>query len=137
MSIYLMHVEILYNRVGCFFMFHKFYDLTRTWRTYNIIVSFAARAYLLNLSEYMEKNFLECINEAPNRRKWDILSDGEVRVLKDVTMNHVETQGSSNYIALTSFRIQAKPFSVVQFLLKNNIKLQVDCCQNNSAKLLC
>ncbi|XP_030934376.1 homeobox-leucine zipper protein ROC2-like isoform X1 [Quercus lobata] len=83
-----------------------------------------ARAYLLNLTEYMEKNFLECINEAPNRRKWDILSDGEVRVLKDVTMNHVETQGSSNYIALTSFRIQAQPFLVVQFLLKNNVKLQ-------------
>lgn len=100
-------------------------------------MSFAARAYLLNLTEYMEKNFLECINEAPNRRKWDILSDGEVRVLKDVTMNHVETQGSSNYIALTSFRIQAQPFLVVQFLLKNNVKLQVDCCQNNSAKFLC
>lgn len=82
----------------------------------------------------MEKDYFDCVSQAPNRSKWDILADEGIRVLRDVTV--VETLGSNNYVALTSFHVQAAPLSVFQFLVKNNFKLQVNCCLYKYAKLI-
>lgn len=95
--------------------------------TSDIIAGFTAHLYLLNLIKSMEKEYFDCISEAPNRRKWDILADEGIRVLRDVTIN-VDTLGSNNYTALTSFHVQAAPLSVFQFLVKKYFKLQVNCC---------
>ncbi|XP_062149386.1 homeobox-leucine zipper protein HDG3-like isoform X2 [Alnus glutinosa] len=82
-----------------------------------------AHLYLLNLIKSMEKEYFDCISEAPNRRKWDILADEGIRVLRDVTIN-ADTLDSNNYTALTSFHVQAAPLSVFQFLVKKYFKLQ-------------
>ncbi|GLT72822.1 hypothetical protein SLA2020_447220 [Shorea laevis] len=81
-----------------------------------------AHIYLLNLIKFMEKDYFDCVSQAPNRSKWDILADEGIRVLRDVTV--VETLGSNNYVALTSFHVQAAPLSVFKFLVENNFKLQ-------------
>jgi hypothetical protein len=104
--------------------------------TSDIITGFTAHGYLLNLIKCMEKDYFDCISEAPNRRKWEILADEGIRVLKDVTVNHVETLGSDNYIALTSFHVQAAPLLLFQFLVKRNFQLQVNCYLYKYAKLI-
>lgn len=105
--------------------------------TSDIITGFTAHGYLLNLIKCMEKDYFDCISEAPNRRKWEILADEGIRVLRDVTVNHVETLGSNNYIALTSFHVQAAPLLLFHFLVKRNFQLQVNCYLYKYAKLSC
>ncbi|KAK9281919.1 hypothetical protein L1049_004827 [Liquidambar formosana] len=83
-----------------------------------------AHISLLKLTESMEMLYMECVNEVPNEEKWVVLSDQGARILRDITVNHADMLGSNNYVALTSFRVQAKPLKVFDFLVKYNLGLQ-------------
>ncbi|KAI8574360.1 hypothetical protein RHMOL_Rhmol01G0347900 [Rhododendron molle] len=81
-----------------------------------------APTHLLNLTETMRKVYLDIVSETPDEEKWVTLSNKDVRILRNST-DHADS-GVKNYIAVTSFRLQTKPISLIDFLVKKNMDIQ-------------
>lgn len=71
----------------------------------------------------MRKVYLDIVSETPDEEKWVTLSNKDVRILRNST-DHTDS-GVKNYIAVTSFRLQTKPISLTDFLVKKNMDIQV------------
>ncbi|KAG5567383.1 hypothetical protein RHGRI_002812 [Rhododendron griersonianum] len=69
---------------------------------------------LLHITEMMRRVYWDIVSETPADKKWVTLSYKGVRILRNST-DHPDS-GVKNYIAVTSFRLQAKPISVIDFL---------------------
>ncbi|KAI8574363.1 hypothetical protein RHMOL_Rhmol01G0348000 [Rhododendron molle] len=85
-------------------------------------VNETAGLYLLSLTELMRRVYLDIVSETPADERWVALSYKGVRILRNST-DHADS-GIKNYIAVTSFRLQAKPISVIDFLVKKNMDIQ-------------
>ncbi|XP_057508314.1 homeobox-leucine zipper protein HDG2-like [Actinidia eriantha] len=83
-----------------------------------------AGTHLLNLTNFMRIAYFDIISESPDEETWVTLSDKEVKILRTTTGDCVDTSGFNNYIAVTSFRLQAKPLSLFDFLVKKNMDIQ-------------
>ncbi|PSS14053.1 Homeobox-leucine zipper protein, partial [Actinidia chinensis var. chinensis] len=95
-------------------------------RFYNIKmpVNQEAGTHLLNLTNFMRIAYFDIISESPDEETWVTLSDKEVKILRTTTGDCVDTSGFNNYIAVTSFRLQVKPLSLFDFLVKKNMHIQ-------------
>ncbi|XAR61053.1 hypothetical protein NMG60_11034642 [Bertholletia excelsa] len=89
---------------------------------YNTRIEVGALVYsgLLELTSEMKKVYLGCVNSDPDCRKWVILNDQGVRILRAVDHGGM----SNNYIAVTSFRVQADLPTVFDFLVEKNVDIQ-------------
>ena len=81
--------------------------------------------------------YLDITSESPDEETWVTLSDKEVKILRTMTGDCVDTSGFNNYIAVTSFRLQAKPLSLFDFLVKKNMDIQVSNNTNFTAPTIC
>lgn len=66
---------------------------------------------------------MDIVSETPDKEKWVTLLNEDVRILTNSTDHAV--LGVRNYIAVTSFRLQTKPISLFDFLVKKNMDIQV------------
>ncbi|KAL6978733.1 hypothetical protein U1Q18_020399 [Sarracenia purpurea var. burkii] len=69
----------------------------------------------------MRTSYLDIVSETPNERKWVTLSNKDVRILRNMTVDQLSL---NTYIAVTSFRLQAKPVAILDFLVKKNMDIQ-------------
>ncbi|KAK9944998.1 hypothetical protein M0R45_010531 [Rubus argutus] len=79
----------------------------------------SVRAALLKLTRRLKKVYLNYITKHPDETKLDLLSDKGVKILKDT-----DALGNDNCMAVYSFRVEATPLSVFNFLVKRNQELQ-------------
>ncbi|WJZ90754.1 hypothetical protein VitviT2T_009879 [Vitis vinifera] len=80
--------------------------------------------FLLSLTKNMRLDFMKCLRESPDDRDWTLLTDHGMRIMQDATMRSPEACKICGYISVVSFRIQAKPHLVFQYLVKKNRQLQ-------------
>ena len=90
------------------------------------IVECADYLFLLSLTKNMRLDFMKCLRESPDDRDWTLLTDHGMRIMQDATMRSPEACKICGYISVVSFRIQAKPHLVFQYLVKKNRQLQVN-----------
>lgn len=62
---------------------------------------------------------------SPDDEDWTILTDHGMRIIKDAKPRYREACKLCSYVGVVSFRIQAKPHVVFQFLIKKIQQLQV------------
>ena len=89
------------------------------------IVGCAAYLSLLSLTTNMRMDFMKCLRGSPDDRDWKILTDHGMRIMQDATGRSHEARNICGYTSVVSFRIQAKPQLVFQYLVKKNRQLQV------------
>ncbi|XVF32331.1 hypothetical protein REPUB_Repub17cG0072600 [Reevesia pubescens] len=87
-----------------------------------------AGSFLLALTNSMKHFFMECVSQHPEGAMLSVLTSGEdpIRLLHNKTLEEY-----FGYVGLKSFRIQAKPLSVFQFLMKKDIQLQFRSSENS------
>ena len=70
----------------------------------------------------MKHFFMECVSQHPDEAVLSVSTSREdpIRILKNKTLEEYD-----GYVGLTSFRVQAKPLSVFQFLMKKDLQLVV------------
>ncbi|XWS36489.1 hypothetical protein CRYUN_Cryun20dG0089400 [Craigia yunnanensis] len=76
--------------------------------------------FLLGLTHFMKHFFMECVSQHPDEAVLSVSTSREdpIRILKNKTLEEFV-----GYVGLTSFRVQAKPLSVFQFLMKKDLQL--------------
>ncbi|XP_058222208.1 homeobox-leucine zipper protein ROC1-like [Rhododendron vialii] len=77
---------------------------------------------LLNITGNMRRAYLDIVSETPADERWVTLSYKDVRILRNSA--YPADSVVRNYVAVASFRLQAKPISVIDFLVKKNMDIQ-------------
>ncbi|KAE8686112.1 putative Protodermal factor 2 [Hibiscus syriacus] len=86
-----------------------------------IVVHPRAGSFLLALTQAMKRSFIECVSHYPDESVISVATSHEdpIRILH----NHTLTDQIA-FVCLNSFRVQAKPHSFIQFLMKKDIQLE-------------
>lgn len=114
----------------CIFCVMSFYYLwNRKWlldpNFFHQFLGHAAHATLPDLTDSLKDCFLDMVAEIPDGSKWVTLSNRDIKILRNLTIYHDDILSSNDYIAVACFKVQAKPISVFNFLIKKNMELQV------------
>ncbi|KAG4193188.1 hypothetical protein ERO13_A07G204600v2 [Gossypium hirsutum] len=80
-----------------------------------------AGSFLLALTQAMKRFFMECVSQHPDETALTVITSGEdpIRILHNKKLNEY-----ISFVGVNSFRVQAKPLSVFQFLMKKDLQLE-------------
>lgn len=70
----------------------------------------------------MKRFFMECVSQHPDETALTVITSGEdpIRILHNKRLTEY-----ISFVGVNSFRVQAKPLSVFQFLMKKDLQLEV------------
>nr|KJB11045.1 hypothetical protein B456_001G238000 [Gossypium raimondii] len=80
-----------------------------------------AGSFLLALTQAMKRFFMECVSQHPDEAALTVITSGEdpIRILHNKKLTEY-----ISFVGVNSFRVQAKPLSVFQFLMKKDLQLE-------------